>query len=97
MNDDIFTINVQIGGLQLPLRIPRGDEEIYRRAEKLVVKYTEEYHRIYSQRTYEEILKLVAYQLAVKISKSELQEDIAPIADKIKLLDKELDAILNQE
>jgi len=97
MNDDIFTINVQIGGLQLPLRIPRGDEEIYRRAEKLVVKYTEEYHRIYSHRTYEEILKLVAYQLAVKISKSELQEDIAPIADKIKLLDKELDAILNQE
>lgn len=97
MNDDIFTINVQIGGLQLPLRIPRGDEEIYRRAEKLVVKYTEEYHRLYNHRTYEEILKLVAYQLAVKISKSELQEDIAPIADKIKLLDQELDAILNQE
>ena len=97
MDDDIFTINVQIGGLQLPLRIPRGDEEIYRRAEKMVVKYTEEYHRMYNQRTYEEILKLVAYQLAVKISKNELSEDVTPLADKIKQLDKALDAVLNQD
>lgn len=97
MNDDIFTINVQIGGLQLPLRIPRGDEEIYRRAEKMVTKLIEEFHLRYKQRGYEEILKLVAYQLAVKVSKNDLTEDTTPLAEKIKQLEKELDAVLNQE
>jgi hypothetical protein len=95
--DDIFLINVHIGGFRMPLRIPRSDEEIYRKAEKLVVKYTDEYQRLFNQRTYEEILRLVAFQLAVNISKNELSEDITPLADKIKLLEKELDSVLNQE
>jgi cell division protein ZapA len=95
--DDIFLINVHIGGFRMPLRIPRSDEEIYRKAEKLVVKYTDEYQRLFNQRTYEEILRLVAFQLAVNISRNELSEDITPLADKIKLLEKELDSVLNQE
>jgi len=81
----------------MPLRIPRSDEEIYRKAEKLVVKYTDEYQRLFNQRTYEEILRLVAFQLAVNISRNELSEDITPLADKIKQLEKELDSVLNQE
>ncbi|MDD2285477.1 MAG: cell division protein ZapA [Paludibacter sp.] len=97
MNDDIFTINVQIGGFPMALRIPRSDEEIYRRAEKLVTKLTEEFHHKYNQRAYEDILKLVAYQLAVKVSKNELKEDTTPLAEKIKLLEKDLDAVLNQK
>lgn len=95
--DDIFLINVHIGGFRMPLRIPRSDEEIYRKAEKLVAKYTDEYQRKFNQRTYEEILKLVAFQLAVNISRNELSEDITPLADKIKLLEKELDSVLNKE
>jgi len=95
--DDIFLINVHIGGFRMPLRIPRSDEEIYRKAEKLVVKYTDEYQRLFNQRTYEEILRLVAFQLAVNISRNELSEDITPLADKIKQLEKELDSVLNQE
>lgn len=95
--DDIFLINVHVGGFRMPLRIPRSDEEIYRKAEKLVAQYTEEYQRKFNQRTYEEILKLVAFQLAVNISRNKLSEDITPLADKIKLLEKELDSVLNQE
>jgi len=97
MNDDIFTINVQIGGFPMALRIPRSDEEIYRKAEKLVSKLIEEFHLRYNQRAYEDILKLVAYQLAVKVSRNELTEDTAPLAEKIKTLEKELDVVLNQK
>ena len=81
----------------MPLRIPRSDEEIYRNAEKLVAKYTDEFQRLYNQRTYEEVLKMVAYQLAVNISKNELTADIAPLAEKIKVLEKELDSVLKQD
>lgn len=97
MNDDIFTINVQVGGFPMALRIPRGDEEVYRKAEKLVSNLIEEFHLRYNQRAYEDVLKLVAYQLAVRVSKNDLTEDTAPLADRIKQLEKELDAVLNQE
>jgi cell division protein ZapA len=97
MKDDIFLINVQIGGLRLPLRIARKDEELYRKAEKLLVKYLSDYQQKFSQRPTEEILILVAYQLAVMVSKQEFADDIVPLAEKIQTLDQELKALLSKE
>ncbi|HJV77087.1 MAG TPA: cell division protein ZapA [Paludibacter sp.] len=97
MKDDIFLINVQIGGLRLPLRIARKDEELYRKAEKLLVKHLDDYQQKFSQRPTEEILILVAYQLAVMISKQEFADDIVPLAEKIQSLDQELKALLSKE
>lgn len=97
MEDNSLGINVQIEGFRIPLRIPRGDEEMYRKAEKLVVKYIEKYQHVHNQRTYEEILKLVAFQLATNITRNEMTQDLVPLADKIRELEKELDIVLNEE
>ena len=97
MKDDIFTINVQIGGLRLPLKIARKDEEIYRKAEKLVVRYMDKFQKQYNQRPTEEILILVAYQIAVLVSKQEFTEDTVPLAEKINELDQELEALLSKQ
>ncbi len=78
----------------MPLNIRREDEEIYRNAEKIVNKYLEQYRRQFSQRSMEEILTLVAYQLAVIISKQKTNQDEAPMADKIEELNKELKKLL---
>ena len=79
----------------MPLRIPRKDEEIYRKAEKMVVKYLEDFQKKYSQRASDEILTLVAFQLAVVLTKQSMNEDITPLADKIKSLDQELNELLS--
>jgi len=97
MKDDIFLINVQIGGLRLPLRIARKDEELYRKAEKLLVKFLDDYQQKFSQRPTEEILILVAYQLAVMVSKQEFADNVVPLAEKIQALDQELKALLSKE
>jgi cell division protein ZapA len=97
MKDDIFLINVQIGGLRLPLRIARKDEELYRRAEKLLVKQLNDYQQKFRQRPSEEILILVAYQLAVIVLKQEFADDVVPLAEKIQALDNELKALLSKE
>lgn len=94
MKDDNFIINVKIGGFRLPLNIPRKNEELYRKAEKLVNKILLEYQQKYNQRPQEEILSIVAYQLAVALSKQEFTEDTSPIVDKIEELDRELSKIL---
>ena len=96
MKDDIFTINVLIGGLRLPLKIARKDEELYRKAEKMVVRYMDKFQKQYNQRPTEEILIMVAYQIAVLVAKQELTEDIVPLAEKIQTLDQELEALLGK-
>lgn len=95
MKDDNFIINVKIGGFRLPLNIPRRDEEVYRNAEKTVNKILLEYQQKYNQRSAEEILSIVAYQLAVALSKKEIVQDTTPIVEKIEQLDKELENILS--
>lgn len=97
MENDNFTINVQIGGFRMPLTIARKDEELYRKAEKMVVTYLDKYQKLYSQRPSEEILILVAFQIAVIVSKQELIEDTVPLAEKIQTLDDELKSLLTNE
>jgi len=97
MKDDNFIINVQISGLRMPLNIPRKDEELYRKAEKLVNTYLARFQKMYNQRPSEEILIMVAFQIAVIVSKQELSEDKTPLAEKIKELDKELEKLLSVE
>ena len=95
MKDDKFTINVQISGLRMPLNIPRKDEELYRKAEKMVNTYLNQFQKLYNQRPSEEILIMVAFQIAVIVSKQELNEDKVPLAEKIKELDEELKQLLS--
>ena len=89
-NNDVFTINILLNGVRMPLNIRREDEEIYRNAEKIVNKYLEQYRGQYSQRSMEEILTLVAFQLAVIVSKQGTSQDVAPLAEKIEELNREL-------
>jgi cell division protein ZapA len=95
MKDDKFTINVTVNGFKMPLNIPRKDEELYRNAEKLVEKYIDYFQKQYNQRSTEQILIMVAFQIAVIVSKQEFSEDTVPLAEKIQALDNELKALLD--
>ncbi len=94
-NSDVFTINILLNGVRMPLNIRREDEEIYRNAEKIVNKYLEQYRQQFSQRSMEEILTLTAYQLAVIVSKQATNQDQTPLAQKIEELNKELKKLLD--
>ncbi|MDR2841107.1 MAG: cell division protein ZapA [Paludibacter sp.] len=85
LDDEKRPIKIKIDGFIVPLIVPRNDEQIYRDAEKLVMHYLDKYAKKYNQRSYEEILKLTAYQLAVIISQG--QSDTETL---IKELEKSL-------
>lgn len=93
--NEIFRININIGGFRLPLNIARKHEEIYRNAADLLVKYLEDYRKKYPQHSNEEILTIVAYQFAVMVSKQEFSLDTVPLAEKIQSLHDELETLLN--
>ena len=90
LGNNTFTINILINGVRMPLVIPREDEELYRDAEKLLNNYLNKYQERFNQRSMEEILTLVAYQLAVIITKQDRNMDVAPLAIKIQEINKEL-------
>lgn len=91
---DKFNIHVQINGIRLPLTISRSDEEIYRKAEKLVTTNLNRLQEIYRNRAYEEVLVILAYNLAVALAKQELTNDTAPMADWLQGIDDELKELL---
>jgi len=94
---DEFKIHILINGVRLPLTVKRTEEEIYRRAEKIVVKFINDYQKIYSQKSYTEILTYVAFRLSVALVKQDSSEDVAPLAERIQKLDDELKALLASE
>jgi cell division protein ZapA len=92
-NNKTLKIHLVIGGFRFPMTINREDEELYRRAEKLAVNCLEEYQKQYPQRSSEELLTLVAFRLAVATSKLHMSQDVAPLAEKMKAFDAELEEL----
>ncbi len=88
-------IHTVIGGFRFPMIIDREDEEIYRNAEKQVNRYIDDYQKQYLNLSAEEIRSLVAFQLAVVIYKTETNQSIDPVIEKIQSLDNEFEKILN--
>lgn len=91
---EMFNINITVNGVRMPLHISREDEVIYRNAEKLFNKYFRQYSEVYSQRSMEEILTLVAFQFAYIVSKQGMNQDVQPLADKIQQLNNQLKELM---
>jgi len=91
---DDLKINILINGVRLPLTVKRDEEELYRNAEKIVVKFINDYQKLYSQKSYSEILTYTAFRLAVILNKQSSNQDLAPLAERIKELDNELNTLL---
>ncbi len=91
---EMFNINITVNGVRMPLHISREDEVIYRNAEKLFNKYFRQYSEVYSQRSMEEILTLVAFQFAYIVSKQGMNQDVQPLADKIQQLNSQLKELM---
>ncbi len=81
----------------MPLRVLRGDEELYRNAEKLVKKKLDLYSQKYNQHSIEQILTYVMYDIAVIVYKQDIRDDEVPIAEKIQELDYELEQLFSEE
>lgn len=95
-DNDIFTINILINGVRMPLNIPRKHEELYRDAEKLLNSYLSKFQDMYNQKSMLDILTYSAYQMAVLVTKQNKNQDIAPLAEKIQEINKELEELLQK-
>jgi len=96
--DDTFTINLYIADKHYPLRIKRSEEELVRKAARLIndkiALYRTHFKVEDSELELKDLLAMAACQIAIQALKAEERTDSSPIAESIIQLNKELEAFL---
>lgn len=96
--DDTFTINLYIADKHYPLKIKRSEEELVRKAARLIndkiALYRNHFKVEDSDLELKDLLAMAACQIAIQALKAEERTDNGPIAESIIQLNKELEDFL---
>ena len=96
--EDTFTINLYIADKHYPLRIKRSEEELVRRAAKLIndkiALYRGHFNVDDSDLELKDLLAMAACQIAIQALKAEERSDSSPMTESITKLNKELEDFL---
>jgi cell division protein ZapA (FtsZ GTPase activity inhibitor) len=96
--DDTFTINLYIADKHYPLRIKRSEEELVRKAARLIndkiAQYRNHYKMEESALELKDLLAMAACQIAIQALMAEERTDNSPITESIIQLNKELEEFL---
>lgn len=87
-------VNLLIGKLQMPLRVPAEQEETFRNAAKMVNKRLERYETRFPGLNNENYLTTVLLDMAVRQLQNENREDTKPFVDSMQQLTEEIETAL---
>ncbi|MGQ8335291.1 cell division protein ZapA [Sunxiuqinia sp. A32] len=87
---DKLSITIKIDGRVYPLKIDREQEEIYRKAAKMLNEIILQYRKKYANHDSQDFLAMTAFQFVVKNLEMEEKADDSPFIEEIKQLDEEL-------
>ena len=93
--EDKIAINLLVGKQIYPITVLREQEEVYRRAAKLINERLSRYQTKYPGQNYEKYLSIVLLDLAVRAESLEEGKDAEPIIEKLVKLNEELEETLN--
>ena len=97
MEDDFFTIRVNILNTSYPINIKREEEEIYRKAAKQLNNKILDYQKKYSQSLKEiDFLIMTAFELSLDCVRLSEEKEREPFISKIQDIDKRLTGYLNK-
>lgn len=94
MQNERFNIVLTVAGDKFPLTIPRSDEEVYRRAAKMIDDKLNLFRSRYGENIADKQMKMVALTMAVNLVKTEHLSNAAPVFERLEQLDKEVQELL---
>ena len=92
-----LVIQLMIGNQLYPYSIRREQEEIYRKAAKLINERLNRYSQKYSDRGSERYMPAAILDFAVKVLQMENDQNTKPYDDAIRQLTGEIEDVLNTE
>jgi len=97
MNGEKFTIRVNIADRYYPLTIARSEEEAIRKMAKQINTNLFQYKQQYPGKDTQDYMAMVLLQYALKNLSLSDMSNIAPMLEKLKQLDKDLENFMVQE
>lgn len=94
--DSVFKIQLQIAGRHYPLNINRNDEEIYRKAARLVNEKISQYQQRYRDRDGQDLLAMAAFQFAFRVLELESREDDQSLLTAMEELTEDLEEFMQR-
>lgn len=95
--EEKLSIKVNVADRYYPLKIDRRDEEKIRRAAKLINEKVLQYKQRYSDKDIQDFLAMAALQFVIKITEQEDKSDDSPLLEDLKILNEELEEVLNHQ
>jgi cell division protein ZapA len=96
MEDDRLSIKVNIGDKFYPLRIEKDEEELIRKASKLINDKLNQYRGKYEERDITDLLAMTALQFTKKYLEKEAENDFFSLEVEVKQINSELERYIVQ-
>lgn len=94
---DKLVIQLLIGKQVFPITVRREQEEIYRKASKMITDKLGRYEQSYPNLSYERYTSVALLDFAVQVIQMQQQKDMSPYEQTIERLNKEIATLLSNE
>ncbi len=93
---DKLSIKVNVAERYYPLRIEREDEEMIRRAARMINEKILQYKQKYIDKDTQDFIAMAALQFVIKLMENENQADSAPLEESLREMNSELDLFIKK-
>lgn len=94
--DDKLSIRINIGDKYYPMRINRDEEELIRKATKIINDKLTQYRTKYAERDMVDLLAMTALQYTKNFLERDTENDLLSVNDEISQINVELEDYINQ-
>ena len=95
--DEKLSIRVNVADRFYPLKIDRKQEEVIRKAAKMINEKVLQYKQRYKDKDTQDFLAMASLQNVIKVIEEENKTDVSPVLDEIKVMEQELREFLDKE
>ncbi|RUT80026.1 cell division protein ZapA [Ancylomarina longa] len=95
--DNKLSIKVNVADRYYPLNIDRDQEEVIRKAAKMINEKVLQYKQRYKDKDTQDFLAMASLQFVIKVIESESKADVSPIIEELATIEKELNEFLEKE
>ncbi|MBN2595275.1 cell division protein ZapA [Labilibaculum sp. A4] len=95
--DEKLSIRVNVADRFYPLKIDRNQEEVIRKAAKMINEKVLQYKQRYKDKDTQDFLAMASLQYVIKVIEAENKTDVSPVLEEVKAMEQELREFLDKE
>ena len=95
--DEKLSIRVNVADRFYPLKIDRIQEEVIRKAAKMINEKVLQYKQRYKDKDTQDFLAMASLQYVIKVIEAENKTDVSPFLEEIEAMEQELREFLEKE